>query len=59
MAEMHVRLMALLAGMYCMIVEQCNNSPHPFWHKAVSADVRMPFALKIAEFTLQIMRAQD
>jgi serine/threonine protein kinase len=48
MAEIHLRLMALFSGVYCMILDQCANSPHPFWRKPISATNRRPFHLKIA-----------
>lgn len=48
MAEMHLRLMTLLSGIYCLIADQCSNSPHPFWHIPISANQRVPFHTKIA-----------
>lgn len=56
---MHLRLMALFSGIYCMIVDQCNNSPHPFWHKPISNSQRIPFQVKIAEFTLKLMKLYE
>jgi hypothetical protein len=58
-AEIHLRLMALFSGIYCMIADQCRNSPHPFWHIPISADIRVPFHTKIAEFTLLLMKVHD
>lgn len=58
-AEMHIRLMSLFSGIYCMIFDQCKNSPHPFWHKPFSLQDRLPFQIRIAEFTLCLMKLHE
>lgn len=58
-AEMHLRLMALFAGVYCLVLDQCAHSPHPFWRKPISPSNRLPFHLKVAEFTLRLMKVHE
>lgn len=59
MAEMHLRLMTLFSGIFCMIADQCKNSPHPFWRIPISTDNNAPFHTKIAEFTLLLMKVHE
>ena len=48
LAGLHLRLIALLSGIYCMIIDECSHCPHSFWHRPISFSNPLPFQLKIA-----------